>query len=56
MSFDPMTTDQGEEIIRLLEKILQRLEDIKDNTSPLSDIACDLDRIEKNVLEITART
>ena len=52
---EPMTKDQGDEIIRLLERIEERLESIKDNTSLLSPIAGDLERIRHDVLEISIK-
>ena len=52
---DPITEKQGEEIIELLEKIVEMLEEIKNNTSTLLGIEVDLDRIEKNVLQIAIK-
>jgi hypothetical protein len=55
MNADPTAKDQGKEIIQLLEKIVERLEEIRDNTSLLSGIAGDLERVQRDVLEISIK-
>lgn len=55
MSADPMTTDQGDEIIRLLERIVEELREINGNTAHLFDIKGSLGEVEKSVLRIARK-
>jgi hypothetical protein len=49
---ETITEDQGDEIIRLLKKIVDRLEEIDGNTSRLPTIAGSLEQVQKNVFDI----
>jgi hypothetical protein len=49
---DPMTERQGNEIIRLLEKILNESKEISKDTDDLSKIAGSLKQVEKNVFDL----
>lgn len=52
---DPITKAQGDKIIKLLENILEELEEIKDNTSVLPMIQNDLEKVQGDVNEILAK-
>jgi hypothetical protein len=52
MSPDPFSEKQGDEIIRLLKKISERLEELNGNTSHLSKIVGGLEQMQKYVFEI----
>jgi len=50
-----LTQAQGDEIIRLLERIVETLDGIKDNTSLLLTIADSLEEVQKDVLQIAIK-
>ena len=52
MNSGPMTENQGDEIIRLLKKIAERLEEISVDTADVSTIAASLKQVEKNVFDL----